>query len=326
MLEAVIPAVWSAVHGWFTPAVLFLVLNIVIGTIAVTSKVTASSSTAGGGGEGDGYGAWAGGGGGGGGEQRRFSRVPSMALDRLRSFNLSGRFSAAASAPAAPEAAAVVGGVLDLGARDEATTAAVVKDVGGGREREEEVEDEQERAQAAHVVERSKSEATAAAADLPRLPARLRKSASDQSAFAHFEAEKKAAAAEVEREAVEARRPATTREPPRVWLRVADEDPEPEEFDDEDADAGAGEVDARADDFINNFRHQLKLQRIDSYLRHRDMLRRGHAAAAAAAVGSDLWDACDFQQSEGASRKTADKKKKKRNTGRGGRTRERKKW
>lgn len=288
MLEAVIPAVWSAVHGWFTPAVLFLVLNIVIGTIAVTSKVTASSSTAGGGGEGVGYGAWAGGGGGGGGEQRRFSRVPSMALDRLRSFNLSGRFSAAASAPAAPEAAAVVGGVLDLGARDEATTAAVVKDVGGGREREEEVEDEQERAQAAHVVERSKSEATAAAADLPRLPARLRKSASDQSAFAHFEAEKKAAAAEVEREAVEARRPATTREPPRVWLRVADEDPEPEEFDDEDADAGAGEVDARADDFINNFRHQLKLQRIDSYLRHRDMLRRGHAAAAAAAVGSDL--------------------------------------
>uniref|UniRef100_A0A0E0E2Y8 DUF4408 domain-containing protein n=1 Tax=Oryza meridionalis TaxID=40149 RepID=A0A0E0E2Y8_9ORYZ len=283
MLEAVIPAVWSAVHGWFTPAVLFLVLNIVIGTIAVTSKVTASSS-AGGGGEGDGYGAWAGGGGG---EQRRFSRVPSMALERLRSFSLSGRFSAAA--PAAPEAAAVVGGVLDLGGRDEATTEAVVKDVGGGREREEE-----ERAQAAHVVERSKSEATAAAAaDLPRLPARLRKSASDQSAFAHFEAEKEE---EEEREAVEARRPATTREPPRVWLRVADEDPEPEEFDDEadddelemdDDDAGAGEVDARADDFINNFRHQLKLQRIDSYLRHRDMLRRGRAAAAAA-VGSDL--------------------------------------
>uniref|UniRef100_A0A0E0LCS6 DUF4408 domain-containing protein n=1 Tax=Oryza punctata TaxID=4537 RepID=A0A0E0LCS6_ORYPU len=280
MLEAVIPAVWSAVHGWFTPTVLFVVLNIVIGTIAVTSKVAASSSSVGGGeGDGTGGGAWSGGGGGG--EQRRLSRVPSMALDRLRSFNLSGRF---AAAPSAPEAA--VAGVLDLAARDKATVDAV----GGEREREE----EEEHVQAAHV-ERSRSEAAAtAAADLPRLPARLRKSASDRSAFAHFEAEKKKAAEEEEREAVEARRPATTRDPPRVWLRVAD-DSEPEESDgeadepemDDDADAGAGEVDARADDFINNFRHQLKLQRIDSYLRHRDMLRRGHAAAAAAAVGSD---------------------------------------
>ncbi|XP_040381283.1 eukaryotic translation initiation factor 4B2-like [Oryza brachyantha] len=267
MLEAVIPAVWSAVHGWFTPAVLFLVLNIVIGTIAVTSKVAASSSSsagegdaAGGGGAG---GFWAGGGGGGG-DHRRLSRFPSMALDRLRSFNLSGRFAAAAPEPA------VVAGVLDLGAgaHDEAS----VKEVGESeREREMEHEDH------AHM-ERSKSEA--AAAELPRLPARLRKSASDRSAFAHFEAENEERA-----DAVEARRPATTRDQPRVWLRATDasepesdsgDEVEPDEMDD-----AAGEVDARADDFINNFRHQLKLQRIDSYLRHRDMLRRGHAAAVA---------------------------------------------
>jgi hypothetical protein len=36
-------------------------------------------------------------------------------------------------------------------------------------------------------------------------------------------------------------------------------------------------VDARADDFINKFRHQLNLQRIDSFMRYRDTLRRGQA-------------------------------------------------
>ncbi|KAK7329033.1 hypothetical protein VNO77_23178 [Canavalia gladiata] len=33
-------------------------------------------------------------------------------------------------------------------------------------------------------------------------------------------------------------------------------------------------VDAKADDFINRFRQQLKLQRLDSILRYRDMLKR----------------------------------------------------
>ena len=45
-----------------------------------------------------------------------------------------------------------------------------------------------------------------------------------------------------------------------------------------------GEVDARADDFINRFRHQLKLQRIDSFIRHRETVRRGQAQAAARGV------------------------------------------
>uniref|UniRef100_A0A0D9WRC1 DUF4408 domain-containing protein n=1 Tax=Leersia perrieri TaxID=77586 RepID=A0A0D9WRC1_9ORYZ len=276
MLEAVIPAVWSAVHGWFTPAVLFVVLNIVIGTIAVTSKVASATAAAGGEGEGSG-GDWArggsgGGGGGGGGERRGLSRVPSMALDRIRSFNLSSRFVASAPEP-------TVDGVVDLGIHGEAEAVAevemeaAVKEVVGEIEREEH----------AHI-ERSRSEA--AEADVPRLPLRLRKSASDRSAFAHFEAEKAAAAAAEKEEetvaAVEARRPATTREAPRVW---ADDDGGGSETESGDeAEDAAGEVDARADDFINKFRHQLKLQRIDSYLRHRDMLRRSHAAAA---VGSD---------------------------------------
>ncbi|KZV29649.1 hypothetical protein F511_00927 [Dorcoceras hygrometricum] len=34
-------------------------------------------------------------------------------------------------------------------------------------------------------------------------------------------------------------------------------------------------VDARADDFINRFRQQLKMQRVDSLLRYKEMLKRG---------------------------------------------------
>lgn len=39
----------------------------------------------------------------------------------------------------------------------------------------------------------------------------------------------------------------------------------------EDEDEG---VDAKADDFINRFKQQLKLQRLDSLLRYREMLKR----------------------------------------------------
>jgi hypothetical protein len=243
MLESAIPALWSTVHGWFTPAVLFVVLNIVIGTIAVSSKVT---SAAAGSGEGDEAAHAAGAAG----EKRGLSRVPSMALDRLRSFKLS-RHSAPVPEPA-------VAGVVDLGPDEYLPPL----------ERETEEDQVAQELEHAHM-ERSMSEA-AAEPELPRLPARLRKSASDKSAFAHFVAEEEAA------EQVEARRPATTRDGgrPRRPLVVA----EPEEpLSEEEADGGAAEVDARADDFINKFRHQLKLQRIDSFMRYRDTLRRGQA-------------------------------------------------
>lgn len=267
MLEEAIPALLSAVHGWFTPAVLFVVLNIVIGTIAVTSK--AASAT----GAGDEEGAAAGWG-----EQpRRLARVPSMAFERLRSFN--GRFAAPASEPA--EAGVVD---LDLGHQHEQLLAAAeTEKEKAGRPVvvvERAVEPEREPEAAAHM-ERSRSEA-AAEAELPQLPARLHKSASDKSAFAHFGAE------EVEEtvRAVEARRPATTRET-RQGRRfpVAEPEPEPasesesseDEYEEEEEAIGGGEVDARADDFINRFRHQLKLQRIDSFIRHRETVRRGQA-------------------------------------------------
>ncbi|KAJ1259624.1 hypothetical protein BS78_10G169700 [Paspalum vaginatum] len=261
MLEAAIPALWSAVHGWFTPAVFFVVLNIVIGTIAVTSKVSATGPAASSGeAEGDAAGAaWD--------QPRRLARVPSMAFDRLRSFNLRSLAAAAPDPEPEPEPAVAV----DLGyaqeqqpqmppaAEPEEEEAAQVA------EREDEplpeLEPDEPEEHAAPHVERSRS----AAAALPRLPARLHKSASDRSAFAHFGAEEVEAAVR----AVEARRPATTRE------RAPVAEPEPE-------DSSDSEVDARADAFINRFHHQLKLQRIDSFIRHRETLRRGQAAAGAA--------------------------------------------
>ncbi|CAD6336527.1 unnamed protein product [Miscanthus lutarioriparius] len=275
MLEESIPALLSAVHGWFTPAVLFVVLNIVIGTIAVTSKAAAASAT---GGNEEGVAAAAGAGWEP--QHRRLARVPSMAFERLRSFN--GRFAAAAPEPA--EAGVVD---LDLGYKQHPAAAETEKE---GPVVVVEPEREPEPEHAAHM-ERSRSE-TAAEAELPRLPVRLHKSASDKSAFAHFGAE------EVEEtvRAVEARRPATTRETSRGRRRFPVVEPEPasesseseseseSEFDSEEEGISGGEVDARADDFINRFRHQLKLQRIDSFIRHRETVRRGLAQAAARGV------------------------------------------
>ncbi|CAN6177799.1 unnamed protein product [Urochloa humidicola] len=272
MLEQAIPALWSAVHGFFTPAVLFVVLNIVIGTIAVTSKVASPAAA----GEGDGSAAPGAGAGGVGEEEqqqqqyRRLSRVPSMAFERLRSFNLN-RF-------AAPEPEPAVSGEVDLGYEHPPAPPAVEKEeeptVVGEREHEAEPEPVSEHAHA--HVERSLSEA-AAAEEVPRLPARLHKSASDRSAFAHFEAE------EVEEAVwpVEARRPATTREGgARRRVPVAEPDSSDSEPEEEGAAGhGVGGVDAQADAFINKFHHQLKLQRIESFIRHRETVRRGQAAA-----------------------------------------------
>lgn len=272
MLEEAIPALLSAVHGWFTPAVLFVVLNIVIGTIAVTSKAAAASETGG-----DEEGVAAAGGGGWEQPHRRLARVPSMAFERLRSFN--GRFAAAAPEPEPAEA-----GVVDLGYKQQQPAAAETEEgpvvvVERALEPEREPEPEPEPEHAAHM-ERSRSEA-AADAELPRLPARLHKSASDRSAFAHFGAE------EVEEtvRAVEARRPATTRESRgRRRFPVAEPEPASESEEEEEEGISGGEVDARADDFINRFRHQLKLQRIDSFIRHRETVRRGQTQAAARGV------------------------------------------
>lgn len=95
----------------------------------------------------------------------------------------------------------------------------------------------------------SKSDTKPTSGDFPtKLQKKMKKSASSKSAFVHSE----------EDDIVEARRPATVRESKTKGTEMDD-----------------AEVDARADDFINRFKQQLKLQRIDSIIRDKEMSSRG---------------------------------------------------
>ncbi|XP_073129469.1 uncharacterized protein [Henckelia pumila] len=99
---------------------------------------------------------------------------------------------------------------------------------------------------------RTKSDTQPASGEIPtKLPARMKKSASLKSPFRHFE----------EEEIVETRRPETVRENGNG--KVAD---------------GDEEVDARANDFINKFKQQLKLQKLNSIIRYKDMVGRAAGA------------------------------------------------
>ncbi|KAK1430851.1 hypothetical protein QVD17_13906 [Tagetes erecta] len=82
-------------------------------------------------------------------------------------------------------------------------------------------------------------------------PAKMKKSASLKVGFAHLEEEV---------ETVEARRPATVKEKKRAEKAEKDDDVE---------------VDSRADDFINKFKNDLKLQRIESIMRTKGMMNKG---------------------------------------------------
>ncbi|XP_039039104.1 pathogen-associated molecular patterns-induced protein A70-like [Hibiscus syriacus] len=97
-------------------------------------------------------------------------------------------------------------------------------------------------------VSRTKSDVEPASGAVPvKLPKKMRKSASVKSPFSHFE----------EEDIVKTQRPATVREGKG---KATDED---------------DEVDAKADDFINKFKQQLKLQRMDSVVRYKEMVNRG---------------------------------------------------
>lgn len=99
-----------------------------------------------------------------------------------------------------------------------------------------------------HVI-RTKSDTKPTAGEMPeKLPAKMKKSASAKSVFPHFE----------EKDIVEARRPATVREGKARATEVDEE------------------VDAKADDFINSFKNQLKLQKLESIKRNKQgMISRG---------------------------------------------------
>lgn len=96
---------------------------------------------------------------------------------------------------------------------------------------------------------RTSSDTKPASGEVPvKLSRKMKKSASSKSAFGHFK----------EEDIVESRRPATAREAKPASAA-----------DDDDG------VDAKADDFINKFKQQLQLQRLDSIIRYKDMIGRG---------------------------------------------------
>ncbi|KAL3741928.1 hypothetical protein ACJRO7_017412 [Eucalyptus globulus] len=89
-----------------------------------------------------------------------------------------------------------------------------------------------------------------------RLPAKMKKSTSERSAVGHFEDE--------EEDPVERRRPETARGGRKKSGTAAA--PAPDEED---------EINAKADAFINRFKRDLKLERLDSIMRFKEMLSRG---------------------------------------------------
>ncbi|XP_042412939.1 uncharacterized protein LOC122001991 [Zingiber officinale] len=316
MLEASVSSILASVYCWFTPGVLFLFLNLVIGGIAFASVFTSrhqpgSSDT----------GAYAGHY-----LARSLSRRSSVVLDRFRTFKLHGDESleipdlTAAAATEDADNAKVSSGnfvvrslsrsssivldglrssfyarrygsghiedptdvapaagyeVSDDGrgysavhslARSISRSSSIVLDslrsfnlhrspppdaaasgeivdegpLALGEPQRENEEDEE-----LHHLDRSLSDTHPTAGEMPRkLAVRMRKSASDNSAFAHF------SKAEVEEVA-----------------RGAEDVAEGDAYD---------QVDARADDFINRFRQQLKLQRLQSILRYKETLNHGN--------------------------------------------------
>lgn len=274
-----IPSMWESMNSWFTPTVLFVLLNVVIGTIAFTStlanqnqKQKESQNDP---------------------QQQNIARSPSV-LQRLKSINFYRSQDAHQKIVADSdtlfnrESAHEAQNFEDhsryffepshqesfqenLETTQAQTDYIFQQDLHETQDRmnfEEEKmthldfqevhEQETEKNElqsmvnvysevtGSHVI-RTKSDTEPASGELPvKLPARMTKSASFKSAFGHFE-----------EDIVEARRPATAKEKGNSKL------------------AEDNEVDAKADVFINKFKHQLKLQRLDSVIRYKDMIGRG---------------------------------------------------
>lgn len=187
-------------YSWFTPTVFFVLLNIVIGTIAISSSLASSpdhqqpaqdphhpAAAA----------------------QNNLSRTSSV-LHRLKSINLYRQKT------------------------DEIQPTTTFPDPDPSPVEE-------------HHFGRSVSDSAAAEQQPKEEPKKMKKWASSKSAF--MEPSRNM---EEEEEITGVRRPATMRAG-----RVVDES-----------------VDAKADDFINKFRDQLKLQRLDSIKRFKDMINR----------------------------------------------------
>ncbi|EEF48070.1 conserved hypothetical protein [Ricinus communis] len=229
-------SVWSFTTGWSTPTSLFLFLNLVIGTIAVISRFSSNKTPPDE-------------------EIRPLTRAPSL-IDRVKSINLSS-YKYSPQSPEFETAETTIYGVSDDPPRLERAPSLLerVKSIKFPSIYRSEPETEEHRdarqvsgleTELEHHVIRSKSEVAPAERKV-EANEKMKKSASER-AIDELR--------EDDRESVEKRRPAETRLEKTASFRGGDDG-----------------VDAKADDFINRFKQQLKLQRLDSLLRYRDRLK-----------------------------------------------------
>ncbi|KAK3152524.1 hypothetical protein QOZ80_2BG0160160 [Eleusine coracana subsp. coracana] len=275
-------AVWSGARGWLTPPVLFVVINLVIGTIAVMSKLMSSSSSAAG--DGDHHHQ----------QQQRQSlmRAPSDAFDRLRCFSFSRLGLPASPLPHTPrypafddDAAAEASPVHDHERGEWWQPSLLCRAPSVALDRLRGLSFSRRGAADHHAPATPPSEP--ATDDAAPSSWRLRP------ALAEMEREvREPEQTHIERSQSEAAAVAPARRRPRAKkTRMAARTTEERAADDGHGKVeatgravGAGrfdevlppavEVDERADDFIRQFREQLRLQRIDSILRYKDTLRR----------------------------------------------------
>ncbi|KAF8101909.1 hypothetical protein N665_0201s0213 [Sinapis alba] len=251
----------TAIYSWFTPTVLFIFLNLIIGTIAISSSLSSKSNDP---------------------NQTQIQRSPSV-IHRLKSINFSSftsppdnkthlQFPPNTSTPDNEPASieqnqpflsrspSVLHRIKSFNlynyiSQEPITVAEsppppppppsvpVVEEETGPS-----LEEVYSKLNLNHVARTKSDTEPAAGAIPPKLPKKMKKSASAKSPFSHFE--------EAE-EDVEARRPETVRVTRVTPVEEADE-----------------QVDAKADDFINRFKHQLKLQRIDSITKYKEMVKK----------------------------------------------------
>ncbi|CAA0371957.1 unnamed protein product [Arabidopsis thaliana] len=268
-------SVLTAMYSWFTPTVLFVFLNLMIGTIAISSSFSSKSNDP---------------------NQTQIQRSPSM-IHRLKSINFSSFTSPDKShlefPPSTPEdnsnnnfhqpasieqnqpflsrSPSVLHRIKSFNLYNyisqeptniiEASPPSVTVETKQEQVQvqEQEVKEEQEEEEQSleevysklnlnHVARTKSDTEPAAGIRPPKLPKKMKKSASTKSPFSHFQEDEIS---------VEARRPATVKVPRVTTVEEADE-----------------EVDAKADDFINRFKHQLKLQRIDSITKYKEMVKK----------------------------------------------------
>ncbi|KAJ4957613.1 hypothetical protein NE237_024724 [Protea cynaroides] len=232
MREESLPSIWASVYSWFTPTVFFVLLNLMIGTIAISSGLGTKKNQAKDG------------------KQPQLTRAPSV-LERIKSINLY-RYRSEEVNPF-PSVTTTLQPLehqtMEQHDQEEEELQDQQEDNLDHLHQDHEFEEQDNE----YHVTRTKSDMKPASGEMPvKLPKKMRKSASSKSAFGHFE----------EEEIVDRRRPSTVKEGKSRASEL-------QHFGEDD------EVDTKADDFINKFKQQLKLQRLDSILRYKEMLGRG---------------------------------------------------